>query len=288
MKYDKSIFLQSWLFQIHHLYENDILFREGEKNSCIYFIISGEVVIEKSVITFQWKFKALSHLGENNIIGEGALSWKYEKQVQIRSTKETELFSIDAKDFPKFVQAYPKQGYEILLSIIELSNTRLLRANREITATYEVNVAISKIKDFSTTSLYKLLLVFESILEVDQIMYFEKNLALDTYFKLKYDSKSEKGIQNKIFKFDGNTLDLENIKNQWFQISKYFRFAPLKLGEVNYGFLLIGKEKWDFWENEEKLLINTAWSFVAVIHQKKVMDEEKNKFHVKNYNEEEI
>ena len=78
------------------------------------------------------------------------------------------------------------------MDIIELSNSRLTRANREITAIYEVNVPISKIKDFSANSLYKLLIVFESILEVDQIMYFEKNLVIDHYFKLKYDSKTEK------------------------------------------------------------------------------------------------
>ena len=44
----------------------------------------------------------------------------------------------------------------------------------------------------------------------------------------------------------------------------------------------MGRERKDFSENEEKLLKNTAASFVGIIHQKNLLDQQKNKAYIKS------
>jgi len=41
-------------------------------------------------------------------------------------------------------------------------------------------------------------------------MYFEKNIVMDDYYKLKYDSRNERSLQNVIIKFKNEAFD-ENI-----------------------------------------------------------------------------
>lgn len=261
----------------------DILFDEWDTDLHLYIVFDGELSVQKSMATKSGSHKILWLLWIGNIVWEAALSNENPKEVRITANRETILLRIEwKKKFPEFVTHYPREWYALLTTIIEIANTRLLRANRELTANYEVNVAISKIKDISMASIYKLLVVFESILWVDQIMFFEKNLVMENYFKLKYDSKNEKSMQNKIIKFENDTFDLEKLKGEEVEISKFTRVAKLSLWDTNYGFLVIGKDAKDFNENEEKLLWNTAGSFVGIIHQKKILDDQKNINYIKS------
>jgi len=269
-------------FKETHLKKWDILFKEWDIDSFLYIVYDWELIIEKSIILMEWKFKKLSLLGLWNIVWEWSLNNSDPKEVQIRANRDTVLYKINAQDFPKFTTKHPKTAYSILTTVISLSNTRLLRANREVTANYEVNIAISKISNISADSIYKLLFVFESILWVDQIMFFEKNLVMDNYYKLKYDSKSEHSLQNKIIKFPDNSVDKKTLEDEWIIVSKNIRSVELALWGTSYGFLVTWKDNKDFNENEEKLLQNTAGSFVAIIHQKKLLDEQNNKNYVKN------
>ena len=132
------------------------------------------------------------------------------------------------------------------------------------------------------SSIYKLLLIFESILKVDQIMYFEKNLVMDHYYKLRYDSKNKHSLRNTILKFPDNRIDFDILSQEDIEVSKYKRHIRLSLGNESYGFILVGRNDTDFHENEEKLLRNTAASFIAIIHQKRIMDDTKNKNYVKS------
>lgn len=273
----------SGYFEEITLYEWDILFLEWATDDYLYIIYDGELIVEKSIKTVKNSFKVLWHLWVWNIIGEGALLDNRPKEVQIRANRTTILLRIEAKNkFKKFLMQFPDVWYGVIISIIYLTNSRLLRSNKEITANYEVNIAISKIKDFSIFSIYKLLLIFESILWVDQIIYFEKNIVMNDYYKLKYDSRNKKSLQDIILKFTDDTFDKKVLENEWIQLTKFSRYTKLTLWEINYWFLLIGNEKKDFSENEEKLLQNTAWSFVWIIHQKKLIDDQKNKNYMRN------
>lgn len=273
----------SWYFSQIILETWEILFREWDIDENLYIIYDGELSVQKSIETKKWEYKELWLIGIWNIVWEAALSHSDPKQVQIVANRKTILLKIEwKKSFPDFVTAYPQDGYNVLTSIISIANNRLLRWNRQLTANYEVNVAISKIKDISITSIYKLLLIFQSILQVDQIMYFEKNRVMDSYYKLRYDSKNTESIQNKIIKFPDETLDIGILKEEWIKLSKYFISTDLSLWDEHYGFLVVGREKKDFHENEQQLLTNTAWSFVWIIHQKSLIDEARNKTYIKS------
>jgi len=113
-------------------------------------------------------------------------------------------------------------------------------------------------------------------------MYFEKNLVMDSYYKLKYDSKNKSAIQNKIMKFENETLDLNYVISEWIELSEFMQVAELTLWEWHYGFLVVGRNNQDFSENEQQLLKNTAGSFVWIIHQKWLIDEARNKNYIKS------
>lgn len=270
-------------FKLISLKKWEVLFEQWEKDVNLYIVYDGELSVRKEISLQKWEFKTLWLLGIGNIVWEAALSNDNPKQVQIIANRDTSLLSIEWKTaFPNFVSEFPQDAYTLLTAIIDIANTRLLRANSELTANYEVNVAISKIKDISLSSIYKLLLVFESILWVDQIMYFEKNLVMDEYYKLRYDSKNEKSLRNTIIKFPDEKLDFEKLEDEKIEVSKYKRYIKLSLWKESYWFILIGRDSKDFHENEEKLLRNTAASFVAIIHQKRILDDNKNKNYVKS------
>ena len=136
------------------VHEWDIIFKEWETDNHLYIIYDGELIVEKSIHTLQNTFKVLGHLWVWNIFWEGSLSENEPKQVQIKANRKTILLRIEAKnEFKKFVTHFPDLWYGVLISVIHLTNSRLLRSNREITANYEVNIAISKIKDFSISSI---------------------------------------------------------------------------------------------------------------------------------------
>ena len=91
-------------------------------------------------------------------------------------------------DFPAFVKSQPQSAYHLLLKIIELSNKRLLEANSQLTAHYEISKAISQMGKIDFKSIVELLEIFQSILKADSIIYIEKNFALDGYYKIRYSS----------------------------------------------------------------------------------------------------
>lgn len=279
---DLALITSNSFFKKLHLKKDEKLFQEWENNDNIYILHSGSLRVEKKIAVGDNTFKHLSNIYPGGIIGEGTLSASVPKQVQIRALQDSTLYSISAHEFKEFATTYPEIGYELMLEIIKLGNHRLLVANKEITSNYEVNLAISKIKDFTSTTIYKLLIIFQGILDVDQIMYFEKNLVMDTYFKLKYDSRKEKSIQNIIFKFENNTLNPKEISKEWNEIYENHIFVPLILWEVNYGYILVARKHTDFNDNDMRLLENTASWFIAVIHQKHIMEEERNQNYIKN------
>ncbi len=265
------------------LRSGDILFREWEEDTYLYIVYDGELQVEKSTSWVNGEFKTLGLLWIWNIVWEASLSRSEKKQVQIKANRNTVLLAVDAKkDFPKFVEQEPQEAYNLLLAIIDLSNLRLLRANREVTANYEVSKAISSIHRFDLHTVFWLLQTFKSILEADSILYFEKNMVMDDYYKLKYHSNMEFEMDKQIFKFPENTLSLVQLEQESIPLDRYTRSTPLFLWDENHGFLLIGRKRKDFHENEEKLLTNTATSFVGVIRQKEILENERNKSYIKS------
>ena len=272
-EYFEQIFLKKW----------EILFSEWERDEYVYIVYDGEISVEKSLQTQAGEFKNLGLLWIWNIIGEWSLDKVQKKEVQIKANRNSTLLRIHGKeDVPKFIESSPKEAYIFLMTIINLANTRLLRANRELSANYEVSQAILWINTINMKSIIALLQSFQSILWVDRIIYFEKNIAVDTYYKLRYDSQANASLTSDIFVLTEDTLFREELESQWLTLSRYVIHTPLLLWKKNYGYLVVGKNGKDFHENEEKLLGNTAASFVWVIHQKEILNNERNKTYIKS------
>lgn len=273
---------KTWFFKEVILKQWEILFDEGEKDWNIYIIYDGELAVQRSIKSEVGNMKTLGLLWIWNIVGEGALSRDLPKEVRVISNRNTILLSINGKNtFQDFLKNFPDEWYNLLITIIEIANSRLLRANKEVTANYEVSRAIANIWTIDMKSIYWLLETFHKILEVDQILYFEKNLVMPDYYKLKYDSQAEHKLQNIIIKFPGNILNKEILEEESIHLLPYSRYTALLLWKDNHGFLCVARERKDFNENEEKLLQNVATSFVWVIHQKEILDEQKNKIYIK-------
>ena len=282
---DLEFLKSSGYFQTLILKRDEVLFREWDTDNNLYIVYDWELCVQKWVSS-QWDdFKVLWLLGVGNILWESSLTRDEKKEVQVQAHRESILLCIDAKtDFSKFMSESPDAWYELLLAIIDLGNKRLLRANREVTANYEVSKAISNIYDITQKSIFELLQKFQQILEWEQILYFEKNIVMHEYYKLKYNSqpRDKDNDQENIFKIQNNILNIRELEKMWIEVKKYSRSTPLFLWDVNHWFLVIARDSKDFHENEEKLLQNTATNFVGLIRQKEILDNERNKNYVKS------
>lgn len=279
----RDILLTSGFFQQVSLKKGEILFDEWEKDPYLYIISQWELCLQKSTKLEKWHFKTLWNLKKDAILWEGSLTKDTAKEVRIIAVEDTELLRIESqKDIARFVEQYPQEGYELLLEIIKIWNARILQANKEVTANYEISRALSRLQHIDMKAIYSLLETFESILWVDQIVYIEKNTALDEYYKLRYNSLEEIKVQNIILHFPKNIYAQEILETEKIVLGTYTRCIPLLIGENQHGYLLIWKHKNDFLESEEKLLQNIAVSFVGVIHQKEILQEQKNKLSLKD------
>jgi len=265
------------------LKSEDVLFDEGENDSYLYIIYDGELVVEKKVKAWG-KYKILSYIRTGNILWEGWLIRKQKKEVRIRASRETTLLKISGDIFVDFVRDFPSESYGLLIHIIAHANERLLRANSEITANYEISQAIAHIEDFSTESIEKLLETMQVILESERIMYLEKNTIIDWYYKIKY-SHNVGNIygEDAIIYIPWGECDIKTLKSiENIPLSSYVSSASVVYGWYVKWYIVVSRDKKQYSENDTKLLENAAISFAWVIWHKDILDIEKDKKHIKN------
>ena len=274
----------SWFFQERILQNDEILFSQGQKDDSLYILLSGKLAVEKSISSNNNTFKLLNILIDGDIFWEWSLTQSSIKEVQVRALTECSLLSIDAvQNFSSFVKWHPQAAYHLLLKIIELSNKRLLQANSQLTAHYEVSKAISQMWKIDFKSITELLEIFQSIMQADAVIYIEKNFALEWYYKVRYNSSLKEKVQNTIIELPIWTLNPDLIHIDGVFEHEYFLSVELLLWNISYGFLLFERNQKAFLEHDERLLQNIATSFVGVVHQKFLQDEQRNILHIKDY-----
>jgi len=265
-------------FKTLSLNQWEVLFEQWDFDSNLYIIVSWELEVDTKIHSIAGEYKNIWVLHAWEILWEASMSRNEQKQARVSSLWKTTLLYIDGKvGFLKFLKEYPELWYQLLLSIIEITNRRLLSANQETRANHEVNLAIWEIKTITTKAIGKLLEKFKTILKVDQIVFLEKNIVMDEYFKLKYISPSKKELWNTIIKFSKGIFSLDVLREESIELKQELLFSPLHLWDKEYGFLVIWRDKKKFERWEEKLLQNTASSFVGIIHRKEVLDEQESK-----------
>lgn len=266
----------SWFFTLSQLKEGEILFHEWDIDAHIYVVYDGELIVEKHN-TLSSQIKVLWNIRIWGIVGESSLeNQERKKTVQIRALRNTSLLKIDAQNgISNMLENSPEIAIIFLKSIIHMGHFRLEKANREITINHEVSLAITEISEINQKSIQNLLEKIQILLWVEQIIYIEKNLVMDDYFKLSFDSLE--GASNKIIKFEWSKFEYNTLIKEGVKIAQNIIHAPLQLWENLMGYIVIWNESKDFVENDERLLHDIAISLVWVMKQKEIINEEKNK-----------
>ncbi len=263
----------SWYFKKVILEKWEILFDEWDINNNLYIIILWELHVKKYTTSNKNETKTLAHLKKDDIFWEWALNSDKPKDVRIEASRKTYVLCINAKkDLDEFSSKYPSEWQKLLKYIIHLSNKRLNASNYLITANYKISSEIINLNKISIKSLFWLIDKLKDVVNVDYILYFEKNPVMKNYLTLKYDSRAKGKMQDKIIEVTNNKLDLLS-----FRVKNMNNYSQELSIWKNLFWYLIFFKKWDiFTDNDKKVLISTSTSIAWVIKEKQLIDEEKN------------
>ena len=280
-------FLQSsGFFKTVSLKQGDVIFDEWEIDNNLYVIISWKIDVLKYTTIERKTTKKLATLLKMDFFWEGWLSSRDQaKKVKLTAASDSELISIDAWDeMEKFISENPEQGLLFLKHIIYITNKRLNKNNRQIAADYELNKEINNIEKVTLKSIFHIIDRIKAIIECEYIVFFEHNIVLDNYYKLKYDTRS--GVS-----FDEMSLEIKDTNNpRVIKDMKGINFSPfntivnLSIWERNLWFLIAGRKNNVFNENEKNMLVSMGNSLSGIIKQKEVLEEERNKNYIKENN----
>lgn len=271
----------SWFFQIIKMKKNEILFDEWEVDNNLYIIKKWELVIEKYTTTERNETKILAKLWEWEIFWEWSLSNSWPKQVKVSANINTILLKIEAKnDFENFLLKHTKSWVDLLSSIIYISNKRLLESNFLITSSYKINKNISEITDFNNKNLFDIFDDLSKTINSKYILYFEKHPVLDNYITMKYDTRKQWKLNDKIIQIDNNWLTQKIIEENNIDDSENSYIQKLKNKNQIIWYMLIWYWNENFTEWHKKAISSIAVSIAWFIKQKQYQeDNKKNDFY---------
>jgi CRP-like cAMP-binding protein len=273
---DIQLLEKSWFFKETTLEPSEILFDEWDSDNNIYIIKSGEISVEKQ-LTGSSDMKVLALLKQWKIFWEWALNDTEPKQVRIRANERTVLLSINAKKWMEdFLAQKPNDWLELLKHIIYLWNKRVLKANDQITSTYDINNTILHLENIDNKAIFSLIDTFKNIIRADYVIYLEKNTALEWYYNLRYDTRYQWKILDRVLEIEeekniGRVLEAEKI-----EVSSNNIVEKLHIWDFDIWYFIIWKQT-EFEENDKKIIISISGSLSWVIRQKKLLDEERDK-----------
>lgn len=263
-------------FEKQTLEKEEILFAEWDFDENLYIIISGKLKIEKYVWKDKKEQKLLATLGANEIFWEGSLSNKKAKEVSIVAKEETKVLKIKSDSFENFIKDFPALWIEILSSIIDLSNKRLLESNYLLTTTYNISKIISEKTQFNNKNLFEIIDKILEILWANYILVFEKNPVLKNYLNFEYDTRNKWKLINNIFDFREN-FSIDFLKENNIHIEKNNFISELINSGENIWYLVFGEKDKSFSETQKKMMNSISVLIAWFIKQKQYIEEENNR-----------
>jgi len=264
------------------LNEGQILFDEGAYDNNIYIIKSGKISIEKYTTIQKQDTKQLALLDSWSFFGEGWISIPHIKEVRAIAIENTELLALDTKkDFQEFIEENPHEGFLFIREIINVSNQRLLAANKEITASYEIDKYINKIENIDWKNIFLLIDRIKSIVGCNYILYLESNEAIKNILILKYDTRFKWKLKNLQIAVDGN-LDYKDLRRNKIYASKFNVIVKLSIASIDLWYLVFGNNLIEFSYDEYKMILGIANRITGVLRQRKILEEERNKNYIKS------
>lgn len=276
-----GIFEKNPLFKAKIFKKDELIFDEWEVNENFYLIKSGKLAVEKYTTDERTEVKELAVLSTGNFFGEASFSSDLPKEVRIRAIEDSELIFIDSKiDFPKFNLENPSDSLYLFSYIIAETNKRLLTANKQIIGNFEINKTISELETIDFKSICMIIDKIRSIVGCSYLLYLEKNPYIEATMILKYDTRIKGKAQDTAITFSGNFPPEDFRKNKVY-VSRFNLITPLTIGSEVLGYLVFWHNIRDFNEAEKKMVNWIATSIIWIIHQKRMLEEEKNKSYLK-------
>ena len=269
---DIKLLEKSWFFESFTLKKKEVLFDEWDIDTNLYIVKSWKIVIEKYTDYTKNDLKELAILEKNDIFWEWSLSNKAPKEVRISALENSQLLKIDwIKNFEEFLKKDTKLGIDLLSSIIDTTNKRLLESNFLVTSSYTLIKFISEISDFDNRNLFSIIDRLLKIMGASFIIYFEKVPGLKDYFNIKYDTRDSWKMQERIMQIHDQKWFEKIANTKWNKV----HLEPLRIGNENIGYLFIATIKW-FSETQVKSIWTIALAIAGFINQKHYFESIKN------------
>lgn len=282
LKYS-SFFEKSPLFEEKNLKKWEILFDEGNIDSNLYIIKKWILSVEKYTTNEKTHSKQLALLKSGDFVWENGLSSSIKpKEAKIICIEDAQLLQIDLKqDLKKFWEENPSIGFELLRHIITETNQRLSETNKLFASHYELEKTIQNLKNIDLKWIFMILEKVKAILDVDYILYFEKNKVLENFLTLRYDSRTPNKMLDLTFEKKWIFIDLDELYLEA-NISQDDEILINKISIWNeiFGYLILWRETRAFDGSDKKLLWSTSNSLAWVIKKYLWDKEEQNKFYI--------
>ncbi len=264
----------SWFFQLKELKAWDIVFDEGAIDENLYIVISGKIQIGKYTTIERKEIKELAVLTESDFFWESSLITNIPKEAIVKVIDDAKLIYINWKDWlQKFIEKYPKDWLSLLWHIIDITNKRLVIANKLITANYEIVKSITEIENINDKSIINIIEKIKLMTGYDYFIYFEVNQVIKDYVVLKYDTREKWKFQDIVI--DRNKLNnLKDIKE--IVLENYNFIQKLSIWKVDLGYIIIGK-KTSFNYEDKKLILSISNNLTWLLRQKAILKDELNK-----------
>lgn len=112
---------------VQNFQKGDFILREGQSGGSLHILIAGKAEVVKSVRGS--KGKSLARLGRGSVFGEMSVFDGAPYSASVRASDHCDVHIIRGSDFKAFLGNHPKEGIEILNSLIKSISYRLRRAN---------------------------------------------------------------------------------------------------------------------------------------------------------------
>lgn len=305
-----EFYKKSWFFKELTLSEWEFLFKEWEIDENLYIIESWEIFILRN-INFNNDYKVLSVLYDLDIFWEWFLNEEKPKTVSVKANKQTKLLKINKKNLDLFWKKYHDEINDLYKHIIIFLNDKLLELDKHtskmdlkldnsinsklldlenntkkrvvdldnyIVSVYEIDKFISEISIYNNSSLFKLITKFNQIINSEFILYIEKNLVVENYFTLKYDTRFP-------WKMLDDTLEIKE-ENDIYKVLflKKENYYIQKINVLNnYVWFFVIWKKIEFSYNEKKIISTISALLASVINQKMTIEQkDKDENYIEN------
>jgi CRP/FNR family transcriptional regulator, cyclic AMP receptor protein len=115
------------LGMVQNFKKGDMILREGRPGGDLFILINGKVEVVKSVKG--GRGKKLATLNRGSIFGEMSVFDGAPYSASVKALQDCDVHIMRSNDFMKFLRQNPKEGVEILSTLVVSISNRLRRAN---------------------------------------------------------------------------------------------------------------------------------------------------------------